>query len=84
MSLSKTDSFLFLVSLFPVSVQPAGVPEAGATLLPSCQSPGPASQPEGEPPPPIQTIHISTQLGGLGPNPPDHYVPEIVALWNTG
>lgn len=31
-----------------VSVQPAGVPEAGASLLSTSQSPRPASQPEGE------------------------------------
>ena len=32
---------------FQVSVQPAGVPEAGAQLLTTSQSPWSASQPEG-------------------------------------
>lgn len=38
---------LYLI-LLQVSVQPAGVPEAGAQLLSTSQSPRPASQPEGE------------------------------------
>ena len=48
-------SFIFLSFQLAVFVQPAWVPEAGAPLLSTSQSPWPASQPEGKTPPPVLT-----------------------------